>query len=144
MQRCPFPCRRLLACPVSRVAYCRGLRSDGDRRHQQLPLWPAFHVNRMDRVVLMTATCAGMLIAWRSEVPGGVISLASLAAVTTLIRMGHHGVLFVLAIPGVLYKADWMFAAVGHNRKVKETTRQTLIRHAGEPRLEIGGTISLR
>jgi hypothetical protein len=69
-------------------------------------------------IVLMTATCAGMLIAWRWELPGAVISLVSLLAFTLLIRMGHHAVLIVLAAPGVLYMADWLLRRHGTLRPV--------------------------
>jgi hypothetical protein len=57
---------------------------------------------------LMTATCLGMLLAWRWELAGAALSLASLVAFTMLIRMGHHTVLYVLAIPGTLFLADWL------------------------------------
>lgn len=59
-------------------------------------------------IALMTATCAGMLVAWRWELPGALLSLASLVAFTLLIRMGHHTVLFVLPIPGILFLTDWL------------------------------------
>jgi hypothetical protein len=59
-------------------------------------------------IVLMTATCVGMLVAWRWELPGAVISLVCLLGFTLLIRMGHHGVLYVLAVPGTLFLADWL------------------------------------
>ena len=58
--------------------------------------------------VLLTATCMGMLIAWRWELPGAILSLASLLAFTLLIRMGHHAVLFVFAAPGILFLLDWL------------------------------------
>jgi hypothetical protein len=59
-------------------------------------------------IVLMTATCAGMVLAWRWELPGAVLSLTSLVIFTLLIRMGHHTVLFVLVTPGMLFFADWL------------------------------------
>lgn len=59
-------------------------------------------------IVLLTATCAGMIVAWRWELTGALMSLISLLAFTVLIRMGHHGVLFVLAAPGILYVLDWL------------------------------------
>jgi hypothetical protein len=49
-----------------------------------------------------------MLLAWRWELAGAALSLASLVAFTMLIRMGHHTVLYVLAIPGTLFLADWL------------------------------------
>lgn len=59
-------------------------------------------------IILLTVACAGMLMAWRWELPGAVLSLASLAAFALMIRMGHHRVLFVMASPGTLYVADWL------------------------------------
>jgi hypothetical protein len=59
-------------------------------------------------IVLLTTACVGMLAAWYWELPAALVSLASLAAFALLIRMGHHAVLIVLAIPGVLYVADWL------------------------------------
>ena len=59
-------------------------------------------------LALLTATCAGMLVAWRWELPGAILSLASLATFTAVIHFNRHTVHFVLAIPGVLFLADWL------------------------------------
>ena len=59
-------------------------------------------------IVLLTATCAGMLVAWRWELTGAAISLMSLIGFALLIRMNHHGIVAVLAVPGVLYVLDWL------------------------------------
>lgn len=59
-------------------------------------------------IILLTVTCAGMLLAWRWELPGAALSLASLAAFAALIRFNRYTVHFVLAIPGILSLADWM------------------------------------
>jgi len=59
-------------------------------------------------IPLLTLTCTGMLLAWRWELPGAVMSLGALVAFMLMVRMGHHGVLFVLAAPGILFLADWM------------------------------------
>lgn len=58
-------------------------------------------------IILMSVTCAGMLVAWRWELPGAALSLASLVAFTLLIRMSNHTVLWVLSAPGILYFTDW-------------------------------------
>jgi hypothetical protein len=59
-------------------------------------------------IVLLTAACAGMLIAWRWELPGAALSLASLVAYTVLIQMSRHTVIFVMAVPGILFVVDWL------------------------------------
>jgi hypothetical protein len=58
-------------------------------------------------ITLLTATCAGMVLACRWEFQGAALSLTSLVVFTLIIRMGHHTVLFVLATPGMLFLADW-------------------------------------
>jgi hypothetical protein len=57
-------------------------------------------------IILLSTACAGMLIAWRWELPGAVLSLASLVAFALTIRMNRHTVLFVMAIPGILFAID--------------------------------------
>ncbi len=57
-------------------------------------------------ILLLTTSCLGMLLAWRWEVPGAILSLAALVAFTLLERMGHHAVLLVLATPGILFLVD--------------------------------------
>jgi hypothetical protein len=59
-------------------------------------------------IVLLTVTCAGMLLAWRWELPGAALSLASLIAFAVLIRFNRYTVHFVLALPGILFLADWL------------------------------------
>jgi hypothetical protein len=63
--------------------------------------------DRMDLNALMAATCVGMLI-WRWELPGAIISLASLLAFTLIAPMGVHSPPIIFAVPGVLYMADWL------------------------------------
>jgi hypothetical protein len=56
---------------------------------------------------LLSTTCLGMIVAWRWELPGAALSLGCLITFSMLIRMSHHTVLYVLAIPGTLFLADW-------------------------------------
>jgi hypothetical protein len=63
-------------------------------------------------IALLSATCIGMLLAWRWELPGAVLSLGALIAFSLLIKMGHHTVLFVFALPGSLFLADWLVRRV--------------------------------
>jgi len=55
----------------------------------------------------LTGTCAGMLLAWRWELTGAIVSLVSLIGFTLLIRMNNHSMTVVLAVPGILYILDW-------------------------------------
>ena len=57
-------------------------------------------------IALLTATCAGMLVAWRWELTGAIVSLVSLIGFTLLIRANNHVVTVVLAVPGILYILD--------------------------------------
>lgn len=59
-------------------------------------------------IALLTATCAGMLVAWQWELTGAAVSLVSLIGFTLLIRMNSHSVTVVLAVPGILYILDWL------------------------------------
>ena len=59
-------------------------------------------------IALLAATCAGMMLAWRWELPGAGLSLLSLAGFTLLITFTRHTVHLVLATPGILFLADWL------------------------------------
>ena len=59
-------------------------------------------------IALLAATCAGMLLAWRWELPGAGLSLLSLAGFTALITFNRHTVHLVLATPGILFLLDWL------------------------------------
>jgi hypothetical protein len=59
-------------------------------------------------IALLTVTCAGMLVAWRWELPGAALSLVSLIGFTLLIRVNNHSMTVVLAVPGILYILDWV------------------------------------
>jgi hypothetical protein len=56
----------------------------------------------------VTATCVGMLVAWRWELTGAIVSLVSLIGFPLLIRVNNHNVTVVLAVPGILYIPDWV------------------------------------
>jgi hypothetical protein len=49
-----------------------------------------------------------MLVAWRWELTGAVVSLVSLIGFTLLIRVNNHSITAVLAVPGILYILDWV------------------------------------
>ena len=59
-------------------------------------------------ILLLTATCAGMVVACRWELAGAAISLASLVAFIVMVHFNQYTVHCVLAIPGLLFLADWL------------------------------------
>jgi hypothetical protein len=69
---------------------------------------PPSHLREWTGIILMALTCLGMLLAWRWELPGALFSLASLAAFTAVIAFRRHTVHMVLALPGLLFLADWL------------------------------------
>lgn len=64
--------------------------------------------DRMDLNALMAATGVGILIAWRWELAGAIISLGSLLAMRLFAPVGIQRLPIIVAVPGVLYIADWL------------------------------------
>ncbi len=56
---------------------------------------------------LLFVCIAAMLVAWKWEFPGSLVSLAALAAFAAVVQMNHYDVLFIAAIPSLLFLADW-------------------------------------
>ncbi len=56
---------------------------------------------------LLTLTCLGALLAWKWELPGAILSLASLVAFMLLIRIRADIVVALAATPAILFLADW-------------------------------------
>lgn len=58
---------------------------------------------------LTTIACIALLIAWRWELAGAMLSLACLMAFAMLIQGGStfHAAILVMATPGILYVIDW-------------------------------------
>jgi hypothetical protein len=75
---------------------------------------PPSKIREYTGIALVTATCAGMLVAWRWELPGAALSLASLVAFTLVIHFRQHTVHMVLAVPGLLFLADWLIRRFRH------------------------------
>jgi len=69
-------------------------------------------------LALLTATCAGMIIAWHWELQGAILSLTCLVAFTWLVGMNRYGVVAALAVPGVLFTADWLLRKLRTMRPV--------------------------
>ncbi|HME00008.1 MAG TPA: hypothetical protein VKM93_22095 [Terriglobia bacterium] len=69
-------------------------------------------------IALLTLTIIAMLVAWKWELAGALVSLAALAAFVVLVRMRNYEVVAVVAIPGLLFAADWvlrrLFLAATH------------------------------
>ncbi len=59
-------------------------------------------------ILLLAAYCVGMLLAWRHELTGALISLTALNALAFLVPFWQYTVLFVISIPAFLYLADWL------------------------------------
>ena len=61
-------------------------------------------------IALLSAGVAGMLIAWRWELPGAIVSLAALAVFSALIHgtARFHLIILAMTVPGILYCVDWL------------------------------------
>lgn len=59
-------------------------------------------------ILLLVTCCAGMLLAWRHELLGAVVSLVALNALAFIVPFWQYTVLFVISIPSFLYLADWL------------------------------------
>jgi hypothetical protein len=66
------------------------------------------HFREWAGIVLLIASIAGMLAAWKWELPGALVSLVTLAAFVPVAGMHRYGVIGFAAIPGVLYLGDWL------------------------------------
>jgi hypothetical protein len=59
-------------------------------------------------IILLLIAVAGMILAWKWELTGALISLAALVLHVSLVRYHTYVVIWLAAIPGVLYLADWL------------------------------------
>jgi hypothetical protein len=59
-------------------------------------------------IVLVTSAIVAMLVAWRWELAGALLSLAALGAFVVMVRMSNHAVVAVVASPGLLFAAGWV------------------------------------
>ena len=67
---------------------------------------PPTHLNEWTGLGLVGVTLAGMLAAWKWEMPGALVSLTALAGFVWIQQMHRYGVVAVLAAPGLLFLAD--------------------------------------
>lgn len=65
------------------------------------------HLSEWTGIILLSLTCVGMILAWKWELPGAVLSLGALAAFLCVIRMNRYGVMVAFAAPGALFLVDW-------------------------------------
>jgi len=67
----------------------------------------AIHGRDWVGMVLLFACIATMLIAWKWELPAALLSLFALGAFAAVVRMNRYDVLFIAAIPNLLFLLDW-------------------------------------
>jgi len=58
-------------------------------------------------MVLLFAVVAGILLAWKWELPAALFSLCALGAFATVVHMRNYPVLAFAAIPNILFLLDW-------------------------------------
>jgi hypothetical protein len=59
-------------------------------------------------IAMISLGVAGMLLAWKYELAGALLSIAALSAFAFVVRMNRYDVVALLALPGVLFLLDWM------------------------------------
>ena len=71
-------------------------------------------------IALLSTACLTVFIAWRWPLPGGLLSLAALAAFVLVVHLQQPLVAAVIATPGMLYLLDWL---VGHLQEQPRTSQ---------------------
>ena len=69
---------------------------------------PPTHFTEWFGIGLLSIAVVGMLLAWTWERPGALLSLACLACWVVAIRTRNYAPIAVLAVPGLLFLADWL------------------------------------
>ena len=64
--------------------------------------------------VLFTAGMAGIVLAWKWELPGALLSLACLALFGRLVQLKTYGPVVIAAVPALLFVADWLVRHATH------------------------------
>jgi hypothetical protein len=49
-----------------------------------------------------------MLLAWKWELTGAVLSLATLVVFTVVVRMTRYDIVGIVALPSLLFIGDWI------------------------------------
>ncbi len=70
------------------------------------------------QIALLIGAIAGMLAAWKWELPGAIFSLGALVLWALLVRVNRYpDVIALLASPGLLFLSDWaLHFGRRHNR----------------------------
>ena len=63
-------------------------------------------------MMLLACAIAAMLLAWKWELPGALLSLATLAAFLVVARMHRSDTAMLAAVPGVLFVGDWILRRI--------------------------------
>jgi len=63
-------------------------------------------------MVLLACAMAALLLAWKWELPGALLSLATLAAFLVVARMHRSDTAMLAAAPGVLFLVDWILRRI--------------------------------
>ncbi|SRR5579871_3759123 len=64
-------------------------------------------------MVLLMTSILSLLVAWKWELPGAAVSLATLTAFVFVVGMNRYDVVAIASIPGLLFLADWMLRQGG-------------------------------
>lgn len=67
----------------------------------------AIHARDWVGMVLLFGCIAAMLVAWKWEFPAALVSLFALGAFAAVVHMNRYDVLFIAAIPNLLFLLDW-------------------------------------
>ncbi|MBI4906765.1 MAG: hypothetical protein HY820_24260 [Acidobacteria bacterium] len=59
-------------------------------------------------ILLLTTCIVGMVVAWRHELAGALLSLATLIVFALVVQFHNYALIAVVALPGLCYLADWM------------------------------------
>lgn len=75
-------------------------------------------------IVLLVAAVAGMLAAWKWELPGALLSLLTLAAFVPVVGIRRYDLVGFAAIPDVLFLSDWCLSDWLPRHKRQETVHR--------------------
>jgi hypothetical protein len=65
-------------------------------------------------ILLLALACAGLIAAFKWEWQGGLLSVAALGLFTAMVALNADIVLWLAAIPGLLFVADWFARRRSH------------------------------
>jgi hypothetical protein len=68
---------------------------------------------------LLFGAVLAMLVAWKWELPGALISLFALVAFAAIVHIRGFGVLAVASVPNILFLVDWKLRRV-HSRATRK------------------------